>query len=92
MSKGKVGQNKPKKSYVDVAKFVATWMKSSTVLEVSEKLNLTYANCKIRAKNLEKYGVQIPELPSGVGSRGRRKTDAESLNKMIKELRKAKAV
>lgn len=92
MSKSKVRHNKPKRSYVDVAKFVATWCNCSTVLEVSERLNLSYANCKIRAKSLEKSGVNIPTLPSGVSSRGRKKTDADALNKMIKEIRKAKAV
>jgi len=75
-----------KSSYVDAARFVQTWITSSTVLEVSEKLNLPYPSVRVRANVLISKKVELPDLPSGVPHQGRKKTDVVALNKMIKEV------
>lgn len=92
MSRPKKKAGDPKKNYVDAAKFVAAWVASDSVLEVSKKLNLTYANCRIRYNMMVKNGVKLPELTSGKNSVGRSRLNVEDLNRMIKELKTAKAV
>lgn len=92
MSRPKKKAGDPKKSYVDAAKFVAAWVGSDSVLEVSKKLHLTYANCRIRYNMMIKNGVELPQLISGMNSVGRGRLNVEGLNRMIKELRTAKAV
>ena len=87
MSVSKRASKSSKRStYVDTAKFVQTWITSSTVLEVSKKLGMSYPNVRVRANNLINRQVQLPKLPSGVGQQGRHKLDVDSLNAMIKEV------
>ena len=92
MSRPRRKNGEPKKGYIDSAKFVTTWVNCDSILEVSNRLNLSYANCRIRYNMMVNYGVKLPHLTSGKKSAGRAKLNVDALNRMIKEIKSTKVV
>jgi hypothetical protein len=68
-----------RRSLLEDATFVGTWVRSKSVAEVAKAFGLTYSGAQARAKLLRDAGVKLPKF-----TRQKRHVDVARLNKLLR--------
>jgi hypothetical protein len=71
-----------RRSLLQDATFVGTWVRSKSIKDVAKAIGLTYSGAQARAKLLRDAGVKLPKF-----ARQRRVVDVAKLNALLKRAR-----